>query len=73
MNTAGVEKIKKVSAQYRDFVGKRPITESQITERVMRLGIEAKLYSLEFGEKYEITDDLRAMAICTLKEDQMSY
>jgi hypothetical protein len=41
MNTAGVEKIKKVSAQYRDFVGKRPITESQITERVMRLDLYA--------------------------------
>jgi hypothetical protein len=45
---------------------------SQIVERVMRLGLEAKHFDLELPlphNPFELTEDLEQMAIATLKAD----
>ena len=49
-------------------------TSSLITERVMRLGVEARIYELEtpgFGNYY-ITEDLETMARATLLESLLN-
>lgn len=72
MNKQGTQFIDKVSQGFKEIdTSEFSIDESQITERVMRLGTEARVYELDcpgIGNTY-ITTDLREMAMATLKED----
>lgn len=55
------------------ILGSRPeFSWSQIVERVMRLGIESKVFDLDgppAHNRYAVTDDLENMAVATLKQD----
>ena len=68
MNQLGKEYIAKMEDERRERGLKVVFDESQIIERIMRLGREARWY--EIGGDH--LDDLRSMARATLIEDRLS-
>lgn len=68
MNQLGKEYIAKMEDERRERGLKVVFDESQIIERIMRLGREARWYEIE-GDHL---DDLRSMARATLIEDRLS-
>ena len=74
MNTKGIEYTNDVNTRFSELYKKakennEPLprttfSQSEITERIMRLGIEAKVYELT-------PDEYEDMARTTLKEDQL--
>ena len=76
MNQAGkdyVDTINKLFSQHPKRMSYVPPNHTKIQERVMRLGVEAKMYELETPGlgNYTITQDLEDIARAILKEDFM--
>jgi hypothetical protein len=78
MNQAGSDYCSKQAKAFSAKVRERGVTPapvfstSQIQERVMRLGVEAKCFALDLPlphNPFELTEDLEQMAIATLKAD----
>lgn len=75
MNKQGKDYVKNISDKYSqmEIKNKFLIDDSMISERAMRCGKEDRLFELETGsDKYTMSDDLRTIALTTLKEDQLN-
>lgn len=64
MNTQGLKIIRKIEKNFNKLNERPTFSESQITERKMRLGQEVRDFEIKLEE-----EEIERVAIATLKED----
>ena len=69
MNGKSIEFLERINKEWKGYTGTKrvwPYASSEVQERIMRLGIAARVYEIENDR----IQDLEMMAVATLREDE---